>query len=215
MEYFVLNVILLVVIKVSVISCGLGVDVGAPGGQKLPDFNCVKASGRDFAIIRGYRSYGIVDANATVNIKNALAAGLEVDVYLFPCVPCNNPKEQVDDLVKALIDLNYGRIWVDVEVYKWFSDLNKNREFVKDMLERIVFHGKKGGIYTPVGSYEKVVGKGWNYASQFPLWLGVWDDIDRIDYYQPFAGWYKPAIKQYSLWPNICGMRLNLNYYPD
>ncbi len=207
--------ILLFSIYILPISARLGIDVGAPGGQTLPDFKCIKNSGRDFAIIRAYRSLDIVDINATQNIKNALAAGMDVDVYLFPCVPCNTPKLQVDKLVDALEGLNYSRIWVDVEVYKWFEDIEKNRLFVKNMLDQIIVRGKKAGIYTPIGSYEKVVGSDWEYASEFPLWIGIWDDIDRIDLFKPFSGWYKPAIKQYTLWPDVCGVGLNLDFYPD
>jgi hypothetical protein len=46
----------------------------------------MKDAGKDLAIIRAWRSYGIPDSNATKNIANARAAGFPyVDAYFFPC----------------------------------------------------------------------------------------------------------------------------------
>jgi hypothetical protein len=45
----------------------------------------MKSNGYSFAIIRGYCSYGGVDANVVQGLKNAKAAGLITDIYMFPC----------------------------------------------------------------------------------------------------------------------------------
>ena len=67
----------------------LGVDISSSVDQ----FTCMENQGYKFAIIRGYRSYGAVDAHVVQNIKNAKNAGMEdAGVYLFPCVPCKNAK---------------------------------------------------------------------------------------------------------------------------
>ena len=63
-----------------------GIDVSAHQG--IIDWNRVKADGVDFAIIRaGYRGYSVgnlvADSNFGMNIRNALAAGIEVGVYVF------------------------------------------------------------------------------------------------------------------------------------
>lgn len=64
----------------------IGIDVSH--WQKLVDWERVKASGVDFAMIRlGYRGYeqgGLnVDSYATANIDGAIAAGMDVGVYFF------------------------------------------------------------------------------------------------------------------------------------
>jgi hypothetical protein len=45
----------------------------------------MKSNGYTFAIIRGYCSYGGPDANVVQGLKNAKAAGLITDIYMFPC----------------------------------------------------------------------------------------------------------------------------------
>jgi hypothetical protein len=45
----------------------------------------MKSNGFSFAIIRGYRSSGSPDTNVVQGLKNAKAAGLSTDVYMFPC----------------------------------------------------------------------------------------------------------------------------------
>ena len=64
----------------------IGIDVSH--WQKLVDWEQVKASGVDFAMIRlGYRGYeqgGLnIDSYAKANIDGAIAAGMEVGVYFF------------------------------------------------------------------------------------------------------------------------------------
>ena len=46
----------------------------------------MKKNGYDFAIPRGWRSFGSLDPNVRNNVANAKAAGIKyVDVYMFPC----------------------------------------------------------------------------------------------------------------------------------
>lgn len=59
----------------------LAVDISG----KFSNYTCLKGSGRDLAIIRAYHSYGAIDTDAPLNIKQSNAAGLLTDVYLFPC----------------------------------------------------------------------------------------------------------------------------------
>ncbi len=68
-------------------AAALGIDVSAHQGEI--DWQAVKNDGIDFAMIRlAYRGYGqsgnlLVDANYETNIDGALAAGLDVGVYVF------------------------------------------------------------------------------------------------------------------------------------
>jgi hypothetical protein len=60
----------------------LGVDVS----QRVTNWSCLKKTGFEFAITRGYLSYGAVDSHANANIKDAHAGGIKnIDIYMFPC----------------------------------------------------------------------------------------------------------------------------------
>jgi hypothetical protein len=68
---------------ISQTSCTLGVDVSQLFSTAT--YQCMKSNGYTFAIIRGYCSYGGPDANVVQGLKNAKAAGLITDIYMFPC----------------------------------------------------------------------------------------------------------------------------------
>jgi hypothetical protein len=68
---------------ISQASCTLGVDVSQLFSTAT--YQCMKSNGYEFAIIRGYCSYGGPDANVVQGLKNAKAAGLITDIYMFPC----------------------------------------------------------------------------------------------------------------------------------
>ena len=73
------------------------------------DFECLKDAGYEFLIVRGYRSYGSPDPNATHTIANARQASFKyIDVYMFPCPQCaKSASTQVDEMgnLLACIDL--------------------------------------------------------------------------------------------------------------
>lgn len=130
----------------------------------------------------GYQSGGRVDPNAAANVRNAKAAGIQyVDVYLvrstfvatnfkFPCVPCGNPRGQVQALVNGLRGVPYGMIWIDVERYQWSGSLAANQAFISDMLSEIRNQGQHPGVYTNYYNWQAIVGLGWTGASSVPLW---------------------------------------------
>ena len=79
--------------------CVLGVDVSQL--FQTSTYQCMKTNGYSFAIIRGYCSFGGVDANAVHNLNNAKAAGLATDIYMFPCRG-KNATLQVNQLIDYL-----------------------------------------------------------------------------------------------------------------
>lgn len=91
--------------------CVLGVDVSQLFSTST--YQCIKNSGYQFAIIRGYCSYGGVDAHVVNNLQNAKAAGLITDIYMFPCRG-KSASAQVDQMVAAISANLYGMVWVDV-----------------------------------------------------------------------------------------------------
>jgi hypothetical protein len=63
--------------------CLTGVDVSQLFTTSV--YNCMKTNGYHFVIIRGFCSFGGIDHNAVQGLKNAKAAGLTTDIYMFPC----------------------------------------------------------------------------------------------------------------------------------
>jgi hypothetical protein len=47
-------------------------------------FYFLKENNHEFAIVRGYCSFGEIDSNAKTTLENAKAAGLQHDTYHFP-----------------------------------------------------------------------------------------------------------------------------------
>jgi hypothetical protein len=91
--------------------CTLGVDVSQLFSTST--YQCMKSNGYNFAIIRGYCSYGGVDPNIVSNLNNARAAGLITDIYMFPCRG-KSGSAQVDQMMAAIPSNLYGMIWIDV-----------------------------------------------------------------------------------------------------
>lgn len=83
-----------------------GIDVSVHQG--IIDWKRVKADGVEFAIIRaGYRGYTVgnlvADANFSMNIRNALDAGLEVGVYVFSqAITEDEALEEADFVLEAI-----------------------------------------------------------------------------------------------------------------
>jgi hypothetical protein len=68
------------------------VDVCDPINSQVA--SCLAQAGNTFAIVRAWRSYGGSDPNAPTSLANLKAAGLETDVYAFPCAQ-GDPAGQV------------------------------------------------------------------------------------------------------------------------
>ena len=61
----------------------------------------------------GYEQQGHVNKNITTALQNAQAAGLDRDIYIFPCKSVNATtivKQTLDHIPSNL----YGMVWVNV-----------------------------------------------------------------------------------------------------
>lgn len=105
-----LSAILLSLIVVQA-SCTLGVDVSQLFSTST--YQCMKSNGYQFAIIRGYCSYGGLDHNVVQGLTNAKAAGLITDIYMFPCRG-KDPVAQVNEMFSGISSSLYGMVWIDV-----------------------------------------------------------------------------------------------------
>lgn len=104
--------VVLLCISLHSVNCVLGVDVSQLFSTGT--YQCMKNNGYEFAIIRGYCSYGGLDHNAVAGLNNARAAGLITDIYMFPCRG-KSASAQVDEMMNSIPGNLYGMIWIDVE----------------------------------------------------------------------------------------------------
>ena len=91
--------------------CVLGVDVSQLFSTAT--YQCMRNNGYEFAIIRGYCSFGGLDSNIVANLNNAKAAGLITDIYMFPCRG-KSASAQVDQMIAGIPGNLYGMVWIDV-----------------------------------------------------------------------------------------------------
>ncbi len=106
---FILGLVLLTALPQ--VEAVLGVDVSQL--FTTATYQCMKSSGYTFAILRGYCSYGGVDHNVVQGLRNAKAAGLITDIYMFPCRG-KSAQAQVDEMFAGIDSSLYGMIWIDV-----------------------------------------------------------------------------------------------------
>jgi len=188
-----------------------GVDVSSP----VDTWSCIKSSGYDFAIIRGYQSFGAVDPNAARTIANAKAAGIEyVDTYFFPCVPCGNPAGQATTFWQALGG-KFGMVWLDIEVAQWTGSAQENQNFIVGLAEALAAQGASIGVYTNLYNWGTIVGAGWSGMAKYPLFYAHYDDNPSFSDFEAFGGWAKPAIKQYNGNVELCSANVDLDWYPN
>ena len=187
-----------------------GVDVSSA----VDVWSCLKSKGYDFAIVRGYQSFGAVDPNAARTIEHAKAAGIKfVDTYFFPCVSCGNPAGQATAFWNALKG-KFGTVWLDIEVFHWSSNHADNQKFISALADSLAEKGAKIGIYTNLYNWSSIVGTDWAEMSKYPLWYAHYDDNPSFSDFEAFGGWKKPAIKQYSGGTDICGANVDRDWYP-
>ena len=175
---------------------------------------CLVRAKYRFAIVRGFQSTNKVDPNVRANIQSAWAGGMRnVDVYMFPCVKCGNPKDQVSRLIKALGKLRYGMIWIDIEILNWYKDFNANRKFILSLVSAFKPYKKRLGIYTNLHNWSKIVGIKWQGLKTYPLWYAHYDKLASFKDFKSFGGWKRPSIKQYVGDTKVCGVKVDLNFY--
>ena len=88
-----------------------GIDIANPTSTST--FTCLKNNGNTFAIVRAWRSTGVLDANGNTNLQNAKAAGFATDIYMFPCRG-KDATTQVNGLISGITSNSYNTVWIDV-----------------------------------------------------------------------------------------------------
>ena len=201
-------------------AAAFGVDVSSAVSES--QWKCLRSTAgegaTELAVVRIIRSNGKVDTNGAATIRAAIAAGVEhVHAYIFPCVECGDAGQQVADAVEELSGTGYGRLWYDVEPYRWSDDLEANQAFITEMIKAGNDAGVAAGIYSNPSSWERIVGLKWNYPALagLSIWYPHYDHDASYNDWRPFGGWGAPAIKQYADSALACGVTVDFNYFEN
>ena len=164
-------------IQKSVNGSTFGIDVSKHNGKI--DWNAVKSSGVDYAIIRcGYRGSStgalITDPTFQTNIKGAQAAGIKVGIYVFS--QAINEVEAVKEASFAVSlakgnNLSYP-IFIDTEACGGRADsldVATRTAVVNAFCQTIHNAGYKAGIYASKTWYEKKLNMG--NVGGYKIWL--------------------------------------------
>ncbi len=76
---------------------------------------CIGNAGYDKAVVRAWRSGGEPDTNAPASLLAFQDAGVETDVYFFPCVGGMDITAQLKGMVNNLGSTMWNRTWFDIE----------------------------------------------------------------------------------------------------
>jgi len=191
-----------------------GVDISSfisPG-----TFGCMKNNNYHFAIARQFMQTCRVDPNGVHTVANAWAAGLaHVDIYLFPSYGCSvSAAGQVDAAINGMGNIPFGQLWIDIEVGGQGSAAN-NYNWMMQALARGTARLGNGrmGIYSSRWMWSQVM-PGYNGPTQYPMWYANYDGVPSFANFPTFAGWTRPAMKQFAGDVGLCGANVDLNWYP-
>ena len=189
-----------------------GIDVSKHNGKI--DWNAVKSSGVDFAIIRcGYRgsSSGVMieDPKFHENIKGATAAGIKVGIYFF-----SQAVDEVEAVKEASMAVSLAKsyhltypIFIDTESSGGRGDkvsIETRTAVINAFCKTVQDAGYQAGVYSSKTWYEKYINM--SQVGNYKIWLAHYADVP--NYAGRFDMW------QYSCKGTISGIngKVDLNY---
>jgi len=198
---------------ISVAFCALGVDVSA--AVSTSDFSCLAKQGYTFAIVRCFQSTGVVDPNCATTAANAHAAGLDVDLYLFPCFKCGNAFSQMDNVSSYAKSkgVKYETLWLDIEGTQYWGTQAANVQFFQQLISAGEHIGITMGVYTSASQWTPIMGSS-TAGSIYPVWYAHYDGVKSFADFTAFGGWKTPYMKQYQGDATVCGVGIDENYLP-
>eukprot|EP01039_Chlorochromonas_danica_P000603 gene603-652_t len=118
----------------------------------------------------------------------------------------------------AIIELN--RWWLDIEdeVPSKYYDSNPlvNQNFISSIISELTMRKIPVGIYTTKTYWQNIMDNVMGYGSQYPLWYPRYDNVDSMEFFQPFADWTSCAIKQTAGDVGFCGIsQVDSDYAQD
>lgn len=150
-------------------------------------------------------------------MRNAHAAGLEVEAYIYVYF-AQDPAGRVRSCLEAIKDLPYvARVWVDCEDEKHSLAAKYLGPKIAACLTAVATAGYKTGVYTGAWWWKKHMQTDPNWGSNFrhhALWDAYWDkdaDIDTPGY----GGWTKAEMSQHTNDTTFAGIWCDINSYDD
>uniref|UniRef100_A0AC34EZG0 Uncharacterized protein n=1 Tax=Panagrolaimus sp. ES5 TaxID=591445 RepID=A0AC34EZG0_9BILA len=218
------------------------VDITANGSAST--FQCLYKQGYSAVFIQAYsRDYGgSLNPNLIQNLNNAGAANLGSELYVTLTTE-KEGQPQFDAVYNKLkaSGINLRSIWLQVtSPLKWNTNVNTNLHRIQNFINRGYATGVTVGIYTNWYDWQQITGSAfsdlrlWYWSAtpgQFSLpyyqFLAISFTSRRIDGpgsnaesaanfddFRQFSSFLKPAVKQFGINENLCGMTLNRDVYP-
>jgi len=190
-----------------------GVDVSVLTSQQ--SFECLKQQGYSFVVVRCWQELNHPDPNCPQTIANALAAGFQTDIYLYPAYPIN-ATQQVLALHSFILQNNiqFGRLFLDIEG-TWGTDCELNTQYLQQLVDASLSLGIPTGIYSSLNVWEHSINFCGTYDfSALPLWYPRYDyygNEDNFNDWQPFGSWQWPVAKQFDGTSEECGASIDKN----
>jgi len=175
------------------------------------DVDCFRGKGYLELIVRALMSSGKVDPNAPESITNIFAGGMGGSVYLTPCVQCDDPERQANDVCELMQNSLTNRyVFIDVDhIPLWNKDNAKNIDFLTRFESAIgsCSAGYVPAIITKKGSWEQIMGKDYSGQSDKWLWyIGLNNEPEPTDF-KPFGGWTRARSKTFTQGVEECGLK--------
>ena len=109
-----------------------------------------------------------------------------------------------------------GKIWIDIEdevPSKYFSPrIQDNVDLLQSMVGALEGYGISVGIYTTSTYWKNIMGNVEGYGKH-SLWYPRYDDINSMDFFEPFADFDNVQIKQTQGNVALCGLtQVDSNY---
>jgi len=191
----------------------LGTDVAT--SVSASTWDCVKKAGFNFTIIRAWHSTGTADTAAPATVRAAKGAGMETDVYFFPCRG-KAANSQMDEFTSFAKGMGFGKVWFDIETNPssgcgWGSNTQSNCQYMADLIAGAKKGGFQVGIYSSATMWSTIMGS-CTSAKEEPLWYAHYDHNPSFSDFKAFGGWSTPTIKQFSDGPAVCGVDMDHNY---
>ena len=157
-----------------------GIDISEHQTRRgMPDFAKVKASGKDFVLIRvgwgGYEGYIDYDEKLSDVINSAISVGLNVGLYVYSYN--KNPNSAIitaQQICKFASNFKITfPIFYDVEEYNDKCLLNQGREGLTDTVIAFLDEVEKQGYYAMWYTYSAFIKQYLNYErlKKYDLWL--------------------------------------------
>jgi hypothetical protein len=211
-------ILTLFVIAVPLVLGTNGIDMSiAVGAVNVSTWQCIVGQNQTFAIIQAW-DCDTLNPNLVSNIQAAYQAGMtSVDVYLFVSDNCDFvPDDAVTKVYNALQGVQFGGMfWFDIDQCAGCWGLEgENFNYIMASLIAAEGLGVTAGLYSTAYEWPLIMGEtSWPLPS--PLWYAEYDNEENFnDHEYDFGGFTSPTMKQYAA-TTMCGLSVNLDWYPD